>query len=261
MSDSVTYAWRCCAAKTAQSRSTVISDRGRTKSLVRQRFRSLEPAARPGDLNHGAVIGKGPVAEGNLCPGRSSRVRAINTPRPSPICRWRRSADEPNDMMASASGCFSPEPCLSAPGQRFPSATGPFPITAPWFRSPGPRGRVRGERNRCRTSDLVPPSVAMTVDLLCAVLAAQHRHAICYTVRHGDIRTSDCHRRTDRPHRPLAPDREDDKPFLERLSRAMETRGFTVTSCDSVSDGLAQIGRAAAGLRRGGFAARRRQRP
>ena len=36
---------------------------------------------------------------------------------------------------------------------------------------------------------------------------------------------------------------EDDKPFLERLSRAMETRGFTVTSCDSVSDGLAQIGR------------------
>jgi len=38
---------------------------------------------------------------------------------------------------------------------------------------------------------------------------------------------------------------EDDKPFLERLSRAMETRGFTVTSCDSVSEGLAQIGRAA----------------
>jgi two-component system, response regulator RegA len=28
---------------------------------------------------------------------------------------------------------------------------------------------------------------------------------------------------------------EDDKPFLERLSRAMETRGFSVTSCDSVS--------------------------
>ncbi len=38
---------------------------------------------------------------------------------------------------------------------------------------------------------------------------------------------------------------EDDKPFLERLSRAMETRGFTVTSCDSVTDGLAQISRAA----------------
>ena len=38
---------------------------------------------------------------------------------------------------------------------------------------------------------------------------------------------------------------EDDKPFLERLSRAMETRGFTVTSCDSVSDGLAKIGKAA----------------
>ncbi len=38
---------------------------------------------------------------------------------------------------------------------------------------------------------------------------------------------------------------EDDKPFLERLSRAMETRGFTVTSCESASDGLAQISRAA----------------
>ena len=34
---------------------------------------------------------------------------------------------------------------------------------------------------------------------------------------------------------------EDDKPFLERLSRAMESRGFTVTSCDSVADGLAEI--------------------
>src|SRR5437868_3631073 len=38
---------------------------------------------------------------------------------------------------------------------------------------------------------------------------------------------------------------EDDKPFLERLARAMETRGFTVTACDTVSDGLAQIGKAA----------------
>ena len=38
---------------------------------------------------------------------------------------------------------------------------------------------------------------------------------------------------------------EDDKPFLERLSRAMETRGFSVKSCDTVSDGLAEIGRAA----------------
>ena len=38
---------------------------------------------------------------------------------------------------------------------------------------------------------------------------------------------------------------EDDKPFLERLSRAMETRGFAVTSCDTVSDGLAQINKSA----------------
>ena len=37
---------------------------------------------------------------------------------------------------------------------------------------------------------------------------------------------------------------EDDKAFLERLARAMETRGFEVTTCDNVSDGLAQIARA-----------------
>ena len=38
---------------------------------------------------------------------------------------------------------------------------------------------------------------------------------------------------------------EDDKPFLERLARAMETRGFAVTSCESVADGLTQIAKAA----------------
>ena len=38
---------------------------------------------------------------------------------------------------------------------------------------------------------------------------------------------------------------EDDKPFLERLARAMETRGFAVTSCDSVTEGLTQIAKAA----------------
>jgi two-component system response regulator RegA len=38
---------------------------------------------------------------------------------------------------------------------------------------------------------------------------------------------------------------EDDKPFLERLARAMESRGFDVTSCDSVAEGLTEIARAA----------------
>ncbi|CCE08608.1 two-component transcriptional regulator RegR, Fis family [Bradyrhizobium sp. STM 3843] len=38
---------------------------------------------------------------------------------------------------------------------------------------------------------------------------------------------------------------EDDKPFLERLARAMETRGFVVTSCESVADGISQIGKSA----------------
>jgi two-component system, response regulator RegA len=38
---------------------------------------------------------------------------------------------------------------------------------------------------------------------------------------------------------------EDDKAFLERLSRAMEARGFAVTCGDSVAEGLAQIGKSA----------------
>jgi two-component system, response regulator RegA len=34
---------------------------------------------------------------------------------------------------------------------------------------------------------------------------------------------------------------DDDKPFLQRLSRAMETRGYSVVSADSVHAGLAAI--------------------
>jgi two-component system response regulator RegA len=34
---------------------------------------------------------------------------------------------------------------------------------------------------------------------------------------------------------------EDDKPFLQRLARAMESRGFTVTTAESVADGLSQL--------------------
>src|SRR5438270_12555977 len=34
---------------------------------------------------------------------------------------------------------------------------------------------------------------------------------------------------------------EDDKSFLQRLARAMEGRGFTVTTADLVADGLAQL--------------------
>ena len=38
---------------------------------------------------------------------------------------------------------------------------------------------------------------------------------------------------------------EDDKPFLERLARAMEGRGFSVTTAESVADGLAHIAKSA----------------
>src|SRR5215471_18545314 len=37
---------------------------------------------------------------------------------------------------------------------------------------------------------------------------------------------------------------EDDKSFLQRLARAMETRGFVVTTAESVADGLQQVERA-----------------
>ncbi|MDF2620415.1 MAG: response regulator receiver protein [Xanthobacteraceae bacterium] len=34
---------------------------------------------------------------------------------------------------------------------------------------------------------------------------------------------------------------DDDRPFLQRLARAMETRGFTVTTAETVADGLASL--------------------
>ncbi|MDC7786073.1 ActR/PrrA/RegA family redox response regulator transcription factor [Rhodoplanes sp. TEM] len=36
---------------------------------------------------------------------------------------------------------------------------------------------------------------------------------------------------------------EDDKSFLQRLARAMESRGFTVTTAETVADGLQQVER------------------
>jgi two-component system response regulator RegA len=38
---------------------------------------------------------------------------------------------------------------------------------------------------------------------------------------------------------------EDDKSFLQRLARAMESRGFDVTTAESVSDGLLQVEKSA----------------
>ena len=38
---------------------------------------------------------------------------------------------------------------------------------------------------------------------------------------------------------------EDDKSFLQRLARAMESRGFAVTTAKSVADGLLQVEKAA----------------
>ena len=38
---------------------------------------------------------------------------------------------------------------------------------------------------------------------------------------------------------------EDDRSFLQRLAKALEQRGFTVTTAESVADGLSQVERAA----------------
>src|SRR3954447_23027588 len=38
---------------------------------------------------------------------------------------------------------------------------------------------------------------------------------------------------------------EDDKPFLQRLASAMQTRGFNVTTAESVAEGLQQVEHAA----------------
>jgi two-component system, response regulator RegA len=48
------------------------------------------------------------------------------------------------------------------------------------------------------------------------------------------------------PLEPLGEDRsllivDDDKPFLQRLARAMETRGFEVTAVESVVDGIREV--------------------
>jgi two-component system response regulator RegA len=37
---------------------------------------------------------------------------------------------------------------------------------------------------------------------------------------------------------------DDDKSFLQRLAKAMEMRGFTVTAADTVADGMSQVERA-----------------
>ncbi len=41
---------------------------------------------------------------------------------------------------------------------------------------------------------------------------------------------------------------EDDTSFLQRLAKAMESRGFAVTTAESVADGLMQVERAAPGF-------------
>ena len=68
------------------------------------------------------------------------------------------------------------------------------------------------------------------------------------------------------PPEELGPDRsllilDDDEPFLRRLGRAMEKRGFEVTAVDSVAAARRGGGEPAAGLRRGRPAPRGRQRP
>lgn len=55
---------------------------------------------------------------------------------------------------------------------------------------------------------------------------------------------------TSEPHPAIPTDRsllivEDDKSFLQRLAKALEARGFSVTTAESVAEGLAEVERSA----------------
>src|SRR4029079_883311 len=62
-------AWQFCTAKAPQSRSVRFTLIRRSRGALL----GLETGARPGDLNHGAVIGKSPVGKGNLGAGPFQR--------------------------------------------------------------------------------------------------------------------------------------------------------------------------------------------
>src|SRR5665213_86293 len=161
----------------------------------------------------------------------------------SPICHAGAAPTKPKTATAaSASGCLSPAPCSNAPAPRSRSPTGSFRITAPWFRSRGPAANskpVKSIRNRLfrtalkchagEASDFVRPwqrPLATPYDEMSDERIPDPVNAIAELTDHADRSLLIV---------------EDDKPFLERLSRAMETRGFMVTSCDSVSDGLTPV--------------------
>jgi two-component system response regulator RegA len=62
----------------------------------------------------------------------------------------------------------------------------------------------------------------------------------------GIVRQGSCETMSEASRATAAGDRsllivEDDKSFLQRLARAMEGRGFTVTTAESVADGLQQV--------------------
>src|SRR5882757_4418903 len=64
-------AWQDGAAKAAQSRPGAAKYRlgNPLRCWLACTFGRLEALARPGDMSHGAVVGKGPVGEGDFCAG------------------------------------------------------------------------------------------------------------------------------------------------------------------------------------------------
>src|SRR5215213_5153474 len=66
----------------------------------------------------------------------------------------------------------------------------------------------------------------------------------------GEARCEGVYLMTDMSAAAHAPERsllivEDDKAFLQRLARALEARGFTVATAETVADGLLQVEQAA----------------
>jgi two-component system sensor histidine kinase RegB len=163
-----------------------------------------------------------------------------------PYLSRRRSNDEDqNERTGLGLGIFIARTLLERTGAKVSFTNRTFPITAPWSRS---SGRANVLRRRKRLPKPIPGMVPARRDRLWRPWQALARHILSRHMLEGissitGIPTLNAITElNDHADRSLLIV-EDDKPFLERLSRAMETRGFAVTSCDTVSDGLAQIGR------------------
>ena len=99
--------------------------------------------------------------------------------------RMRPMAGTPASVLA----CSSPAPFWSAPAPRFPSPTGPSPITAPWCRSCGRGSASKGRKALPCQRIRAVPSIGESgpIDFRRLGRAVLQRHILCIRNR-GDTR-------------------------------------------------------------------------